>query len=244
MADVLFTVILLGLVASFSPVIIATTATQLTRSSPVARAIAVVAGVAMATALLELMALGLLAGVKALLSGGNYRAIRIGFDLVIGGFLFVVFVRLWRGTHDKTPPRKTSTSELENEEGSRGLKRLFILGFTLMFFNAKAFLLITGAVTQIRALNTLLEVALLLVILYVVVNFLPSAPLIAYLISPAMAAKVPEFTTWSIEQSKPAVAKAESAKRWLLTDQRTWVQLLTLVAGLLLIARGMSLWVG
>jgi threonine/homoserine/homoserine lactone efflux protein len=244
MADVLFTVILLGLVASFSPVIIATTATQLTRSSPVARAIAVVAGVAMATALLELMALGLLASVKALISGGNDRAIRIGFNLVTGGLLLVVFIRLWRGTPKETPTTESLPSQHENGKGDRGLKRLFVLGFTLMFLNAKAFLLITGAVTQIRALNTLLEVALLLVILYVVVNFLPSAPLIAYLISPAMAAKVPEFTTWSIEQSKPAVAKAESAKRWLLTDQRTWVQRLTLVAGLLLIARGMSLWVG
>src|SRR5215204_244543 len=127
MGDVLFSVILLGLVASFSPVIIATTATQLTRSSPVARAIAVVAGVSIATAFMELMALGLLAGVKALLSGGNDRAIRIGFNLVAGGLLLVVFVRLWRGTRNEGPPEESAPSKHENGTDGRGLKRLFIL---------------------------------------------------------------------------------------------------------------------
>src|SRR5262245_50455469 len=234
MGGVLLTVILLGLLASFSPVIIAATATQLTRSSPIARALAVVTGVALATALIELVALGLLAGLQKLLSGGYQREIRIGFDLLTGSLLVLLAVRLWMNASQPAAANEGTQPEPVNESGPRRLKRLFVLGFTLMFLNPRVFLLVTAAVTQIRALDSWIEVVILLVVLYVVVNFFPSAPLIGYLISPAFAARIPAFTTWSVQQSKPAVSKARSARRWLLVDHRDWIEVLTLAAGLLL----------
>jgi threonine/homoserine/homoserine lactone efflux protein len=244
MIAVAISVILLGLLASFSPVVIAAVASQLTRTSPVARAIAVLAGVALATALFEIMALGLLTGLKALLSSGNEGAIRIGFDLVCGVLLIWIVLRLWLRRRPGAPPLEVSDDDPADESQPRRLKRLFGLGFTMMILNAKAFLLIAGAVTQIRALNTWLEVAILLVVLYVVVNLFPSMPLAAYLISPRFAEKIPELTEWSIRKSEPAVNRVKSVQRWLFSEHLTLIAALTLCAGLLLFARGIWLLAG
>ncbi len=241
MIGVAISVILLGLVASFSPVIIATVASQLTRSWPVARALAVLAGVAIATALLELMALGLLAGIAVLLSEGNERYLRIGVDFAVGALLLLSFLRLVR----TAPPDEVVPANADHIDEAiatnRGLKGMFVVGFTLMILNAKSALLIAAAVTQIRALNTLIEVAILLVLLYLVVNLLPSLPVVAYIISPRFAAKIPEFTAWSMKRAEPGMMKAKSIKVWLLDDHAVWVKIFTLCAGLLLFARGINL---
>jgi threonine/homoserine/homoserine lactone efflux protein len=241
MAGVFITVVVLGLVASLSPVVVATTASQLTRPWPVARALAVFGGVAMGVALLELMAFGLLAGLTALISGGNGREIRIAMDLLAGGLLLYIVYRLWTGARAAKTSLAASEPDPTGESEPRPLKRLFVLGFTLMFFNPRVLLMITGAVTQIRALDTRIGAAIHLIVLFVVVNLFPAAPVAAYLVSPRFAAEIPGLTERAEVKSKPVIAKARSFQAWLLADHRTLVMLLTFTAGMLLVARGIGL---
>src|SRR4051794_24816375 len=134
--------IVLGLTASFSPVVIATVASQLSRRWPVSRALTVLMGVALACALLELMALGLLAGIAVLLSKGNERELRIAVDFAVGAFFVFLFLRLVRTQTNDEEPIPVALSRPESEAEGKGLIRLFVVGFTVMILNAKSALLI------------------------------------------------------------------------------------------------------
>jgi hypothetical protein len=241
MIGVAFSIILLGLVASFSPFVIATVASQLTRRWPVTRALAVLTGVAIATAMLELMALGLLAGIAAILNKGDERAFRIAFDFTVGALFLFFFLRLTLGSGSDKESIPLQAPEQSMGANDKGLKRLFVVGFTLMILNAKAALLIAAAVTQIRALTTWIEVGILLIVLYLLVMLFPSMPVAAYIVSPKFATKIPELTTWMMSRAEPSVVKAKSAKRWLFDDHVVWVKVLTLSASLVLLARGVDL---
>jgi threonine/homoserine/homoserine lactone efflux protein len=235
MRELLPAVVLLGLAASFSPVIIATSAAQLARPGPVPAGVAFVGGVAVAAAIAELLAFALLQGHQDGV-GVRVRPLISGIvSIVLGAVCLWFAYRLWWRTTEATVEE-----EPEGEEKT-GLRTLFILGFTLMIANVRAIVTISAATNEIYAANVVARtVVIALVLLLIVVILLPAVPFVLYFVAPDTAARLPAAKERISSRAREALAPVAGRARSVWNWARPIAALVSALVGLYLVARGLD----
>jgi hypothetical protein len=237
MGQVLIAVVLLGLAASFSPVIIATATGLLTRPDPIPASTAFIGGVAAATAIAELLALALLLGLGDIVGVRDRPLLAGTVNLVLGAVTLRFANRMWRG-------KATEDSETRvDETASRvGYRTQFVLGFTLMIANVRAITIIIAAVNEVFAADVVNVLILLSVILLLfVVLLLPTIPLAIYFAAPDKAARLPEMTERVSARGKGLLAPVARPAAWLRHWARPATAVISALVGIFLILHGLSM---